>query len=52
MELTKLIKHPQHIDRETLFELRSMLASYPYYQSARLLLLQNLYLVLPLYYYP
>ena len=45
MELTKLIKHPQHIDRETLFELRSMLASYPYYQSARLLLLQNLYLL-------
>ena len=45
MELTELIKHPQQLDRDTLYELRSMLALYPYFQTARLLLLQNLYLL-------
>jgi len=40
-----LIKHPQYLDRDTLYELRSMLALYPYFQTARLLLLQNLYLL-------
>ena len=32
-------------DADTLYELRSMLATYPYSQTARLLLLQNLYLL-------
>lgn len=45
MELTTLIKHPEQLDRDTLYELRSMLALYPYFQTARLLLLQNLYLL-------
>jgi tetratricopeptide (TPR) repeat protein len=45
MELTELIKHPDLLDRETLYELRSMLALYPYFQTARLLLLQNEYLL-------
>ncbi len=45
MELTELIQHPEHLDRETLYELRSMLALYPYMQTARLLMLQNLYLL-------
>ena len=45
MELTELIKHPEQLDRETLYELRSMLALYPYFQTARLLMLQNLYLL-------
>ena len=45
MELTDLIKHPEQLDRDTLYELRSMLALYPYFQPARLLLLQNLYLL-------
>ena len=45
MELTELIRHPEQLDRDTLYELRSMLALYPYYQTARLLLLQNLYLL-------
>ena len=40
-----MIKHPQYLDRDTLYELRSMLALYPYFQTARLLLLQNLYLL-------
>lgn len=33
------------MDRETLYELRSLLALYPYYQTARLLMLQNLYIL-------
>ena len=42
MELTELINHPEQLDRDTLYELRSMLALNPYFQTARLLMLQNL----------
>ena len=45
MEIVELINHPEHLDRDTLYELRSLLALYPYYQTARLLMLQNLYLL-------
>ena len=45
MEITELIKHPERLDRDTLYELRSMLALYPYFQTVRLLMLQNLYLL-------
>ena len=45
MELTSLIKHPERLDKETLYDLRSLLALHPYYQPARLLLLKNLYLL-------
>lgn len=45
MDIAQLILHPEQLDRETLYDLRSLLALYPYYQSARLLLLQNLYLL-------
>ena len=45
MDLTRLINHPDEMDRDTLYELRSLLALYPYFQTARLLLLQNLYLL-------
>lgn len=45
MEITKLISHPELMDRETLYELRSMVALYPYFQTARLLMLQNLYIL-------
>ncbi len=45
MDITELIRHPEQMDRETLYELRSMLALYPYFQTARLLMLQNLYLL-------
>lgn len=44
-ELTRLIEHPEELDKETLYDLRSLLALYPYYQVARLLLLQNLYVL-------
>ena len=45
MDLTRLIQHPELLDRETLYELRSLIALYPYYQSARLLMLRNLYVL-------
>jgi hypothetical protein len=45
MELMELINHPERLDRDTLYELRSMLALNPYFQTARLLMLQNLYLL-------
>ena len=45
MEIAELIKHPEQFDRDTLYELRSVLALYPYFQTARLLMLQNLYLL-------
>jgi len=45
VDIADLIKHPEQMDRETLYELRSMLALYPYFQTARLLMLQNLYLL-------
>ena len=45
MEITDFIKNPAQLDGETLYELRSLLALHPYYQTARLLMLQNLYLL-------
>ncbi|MBR1469993.1 MAG: tetratricopeptide repeat protein [Prevotella sp.] len=45
MDLTQLINHPEQMNRETLFDLRNLLAQHPYYQTARLLMLQNLYLL-------
>ncbi len=45
MELTQLIQHPELLNKETLYDLRALLALYPYYQTARLLMLQNLYLL-------
>ena len=45
MDFAELIEHPEQLDRDTLYELRSILALYPYFQTARLLMLQNLYLL-------
>lgn len=45
MNLTELIRHPERMDRETLYDLRGLLALHPYYQAARLLMLHNLYLL-------
>ena len=42
MDLEQLIKHPELMDKETLYDLRSLLALYPYFQTARLLLLMML----------
>ena len=45
MDIIELIHHPEHLDRDTLYELRSQVALYPYDQTLRLLMLQNLYLL-------
>ena len=45
MEITELIEHPERMDCDTLYELRSVLALHPYFQTVRLLMLQNLYLL-------
>ncbi len=45
MDIVELINHPERMDRDTLYELRSTLALHPYFQTARLLMLQNLYLL-------
>ena len=39
------IQHPELLNRETLYELRTLLARYPYFQTARLLYLKNLFLL-------
>ncbi|MBQ8443342.1 MAG: tetratricopeptide repeat protein [Bacteroides sp.] len=39
------MKHPEQLNRETLYELRTLLARYPYFQTARLLYLRNLFLL-------
>lgn len=43
--LTGLMAHPEQLGKETLYGLREMVAKYPYYQAARLLFLQNLFLL-------
>lgn len=45
MELEQYIQHPEQLDRNTLFDLRNLVAQYPYHQVARILMLQNLYLL-------
>ena len=45
MVLGALINHPERLNRDTLYELRNIVARYPYFQTARLLLLNNLYLL-------
>jgi hypothetical protein len=45
IDFTEYIEHPERLDRDTLYELRSVLALYPYFQTARVLMLQNLYLL-------
>ena len=39
------IQHPEMLNKETLYELRTCVARYPYFQSARLLYLKNLFLL-------
>ena len=43
--LQELIADPGRMNRDTLYELRNMLVRYPYFQTARLLYLKNLYLL-------
>ena len=43
--LQQWIQHPEALNRDTLYELRTLIARYPYFQSLRLLYLKNLYLL-------
>lgn len=43
--LNEWARHPERLDRDSLYELRTLLARYPYFQTARLLYLKNLYLL-------
>ena len=45
MDIKQLIGHPEKLNKDTLFELRTLTAQHPYYQTARLLMLQNLFLL-------
>lgn len=45
MDIAALINRPEQMNRNTLYELRSMLAIHPYSQTIRLLMLQNLHLL-------
>lgn len=45
MNIQKLVQHPETLNRETLYALRQVVAEYPYYQLARLMMLKNLYLL-------
>ncbi|MBO4590782.1 MAG: tetratricopeptide repeat protein [Bacteroidaceae bacterium] len=44
-DIDSLINHPERLSRDTLYVLRSLVARYPFFQTARLLLLQNLYIL-------
>lgn len=43
--LRQWIQHPEMLNKDTLYELRTQLTRYPYFQSLRLLYLKNLYLL-------
>lgn len=43
--LKQHIAHPERMNRETLYEFRTLLARYPYCQALRLLYLKNLYIL-------
>ena len=45
LQLEKWIKHPERLNEESLQELRECIIRYPYFQTARLLYLKNLFLL-------
>ncbi|MBQ7540235.1 MAG: tetratricopeptide repeat protein [Bacteroidaceae bacterium] len=44
-DITYYIEHPEQLDKETLFKLRQIVAQYPYFHTARILMLQNLFIL-------
>ena len=44
-DILELTKHSERLNTETLYELRTLIPRYPYFQTLRLLYLQNLYLL-------
>lgn len=49
--LYEWIAHPELLNRDTLYELRTLLARYPYFQTVRLLYLKNLFLLHDIYFW-
>lgn len=45
LQLYEWIANPELLNRDTLYELRTLLARYPYFQTVRLLYLKNLFLL-------
>lgn len=45
VQLQQWIQHPETLNKDSLYELRTLVARYPYFQSVRLLYLKNLYLL-------
>ena len=45
VQVVELIEHPELLSKDTLYGLRELVAQHPYYQAARLLFLQNLFLL-------
>lgn len=45
LSVAELIGHPELLNKETLYGLREIVARHPYFQAARLLFLQNLFLL-------
>lgn len=45
MNITPYIDHPEQLDKETLYKLRELVARHPFHAVARLLYLQNLFLL-------
>lgn len=45
MDIAHLIRHPEELNKDTLYELRELVAVAPYFQAARLLFLKNLFLL-------
>ncbi len=43
--LQQWIQHPELLNRDTLYELRTLVSRYPYFQTVRLLYLKNLFLL-------
>ena len=44
MDIAHYFDNPEELNKETLYELRNLIALYPFYQPARILLLKNLFL--------
>ena len=44
-QISEWVAHPEMLNNESLYELRKLLATYPYFQTARILYLKNLYLL-------
>ena len=44
-QLHEWIKHPERLDKNSLYELRTLLERYPYFQMALVLYLKNLFLL-------